>query len=100
MNITGLSDTPRVISGRIVYVSLFLWAMLLYQFYSASIVGSLLAEKPRFIKTLKDLTESSLEVGIQDIAYNHDFFRASILQIKIRFFAYFKLMMNLRLSSY
>ncbi|XP_016843433.1 ionotropic receptor 75a-like isoform X1 [Nasonia vitripennis] len=73
----GLSDTPRVYSGRIVYMSLFLWALLLYQFYSASIVGSLLSEKPRFIRSIKDLAESSLEVGIEDMPYNHDFFRTT-----------------------
>lgn len=74
-----MSDTPRVYSGRIVYMSLFLWALLLYQFYSASIVGSLLSEKPRFIKSIKDLAESTLEVGIEDMPYNHDFFRVNNL---------------------
>ncbi|XP_011502678.1 PREDICTED: glutamate receptor-like [Ceratosolen solmsi marchali] len=73
----GLSDTPRINSGRIVYTSLFLWAMLLYQFYSASIVGSLLSEKPRFIRTIKDLADSHLEVGIENMSYNHDFFRTT-----------------------
>ncbi|KAJ8670414.1 hypothetical protein QAD02_001673 [Eretmocerus hayati] len=73
----GLSDTPRIFSGRIVFLSIFFWALMLYQFYSASIVGSLLAEKPRFIKTLKDLTESNLDVGATDVGYNHDFFRTT-----------------------
>ncbi|XP_031785485.1 ionotropic receptor 75a-like isoform X2 [Nasonia vitripennis] len=79
----GLSDTPRVYSGRIVYMSLFLWALLLYQFYSASIVGSLLSEKPRFIRSIKDLAESSLEVGIEDMPYNHDFFRDTFSENEI-----------------
>lgn len=55
-------------------MSLFLWGLMLYQFYSASVVGSLLAKKPRWINTLKDLADSSLEIGIEDIAYNYDFF--------------------------
>ncbi|XP_015592504.1 probable glutamate receptor isoform X2 [Cephus cinctus] len=70
----GLTDSPRLYSGRIVFLSLFVWALLLYQFYSASIVGSLLAEPPRYINDLKDLLESNLEIGIDDIAYNYDFF--------------------------
>nr|QNL15116.1 ionotropic receptor 64b [Aulacocentrum confusum] len=70
----GLSDGPRLFSGRIVFLSLFLWGFLLYQFYSASVVGSLLAKKPRWINTLKDLADSNLEIGIEDIAYNYDFF--------------------------
>ncbi|KAI4485639.1 hypothetical protein M0802_012651 [Mischocyttarus mexicanus] len=68
----GLSDGPRIYSGRIVFLSLFLWGLLLMQFYSASVVGSLLSEPPRFINTLKDLADSSLEVGIEDMAYNYD----------------------------
>ena len=84
--IVGLSDTPRVISGRIVYMSLFLWAMLLYQFYSASIVGSLLAEKPRFIKNIKDLADSNLEVGIENMPYNHDFFRVNLSRSNKKFY--------------
>ena len=52
--------------------------MLLYQFYSASIVGSLLAEKPRFIKTIKDLSDSNIEIGVENMQYNHDFFRVFI----------------------
>lgn len=49
----------------------------IYQFYSASIVGSLLMEKPKSIKTIRDLIDSSLKLGIEDIVYNKDFFRVS-----------------------
>ncbi|XP_057323934.1 ionotropic receptor 75a-like [Microplitis mediator] len=70
----GLSDGPRFYAGRIVFIFLFIWGFLLYQFYSASIVGSLLAGKPKWINTLQDLADSNLEVGIEDIAYNYDFF--------------------------
>lgn len=74
----GLSDGPRIYSGRIVFLSLFLWGLLLIQFYSASVVGSLLSESPRFINTLKNLSESSLEVGIEDMAYNYDYLAVSV----------------------
>ncbi|KAL2744579.1 ionotropic receptor 75a-like isoform X1 [Vespula maculifrons] len=73
----GLSDGPRIYSGRIVFLSLFLWGLLLIQFYSASVVGSLLSEPPRFIHTLKNLSDSSLEVGIEDMAYNYDYLAKS-----------------------
>ncbi|XP_046823529.1 ionotropic receptor 75a-like [Vespa crabro] len=73
----GLSDGPRIYSGRIVFLSLFLWGLLLIQFYSASVVGSLLSEPPRFINTLKNLSDSSLEVGIEDMAYNYDYLARS-----------------------
>lgn len=54
-----------------------LFGFLIFQFYSASIVGSLLMEKPKTIKTLRNLIDSSLDVGIEDIVYDHDFFRVS-----------------------
>ncbi|XP_011296663.1 glutamate receptor-like [Fopius arisanus] len=73
----GLSDGPRCYSGRITFLSLFFWGLLLYQFYSASIVGSLLSETSNWITTLQDIVDSNLEVGIEDMAYNHDFFATS-----------------------
>ncbi|XP_043277728.1 uncharacterized protein [Venturia canescens] len=73
----GLSDGPRIYSGRIVFLFLFLWALLMFQFYSASVVGSLLVEKPRYITTPQDVLDSNLAVGSEDIAYNHDFFQTS-----------------------
>lgn len=54
-----------------------LFSFAIYQFYSASIVGSLLMEKPKSIRTLRDLIDSSLRVGIEDIPYNKDYFRVS-----------------------
>ena len=60
-----------------------MWALLMYQFYSASIVGSLLVEAPRFINTPEDVLHSNLEVGAEDIAYNHDFFRVKFPRSKV-----------------
>ncbi|XP_046625652.1 ionotropic receptor 75a-like isoform X1 [Neodiprion virginianus] len=70
----GLSGGPQLYSGRLVFLSLFLWTLLLYQYYSASIVGSLLAEPPRYIKTLQDLLDSDMPVGLEDIAYTRNHF--------------------------
>lgn len=56
---------------------LFVYSFLLFQFYSASIVGSLLMAPPKIIKTIPDLTKSRLKIGIQDIVYNYEFFKAS-----------------------
>lgn len=56
-----------------------LFGFLVFQFYSASIVGSLLMEKPKTIKTLRNLIDSPLDAGIEDIVYNKDFFNVSTL---------------------
>lgn len=56
---------------------LFVYSFLMLQFYSASIVGSLLMAPPKNIKTIPDLVASPLEVGMQSIVYNYDFFTVS-----------------------
>lgn len=63
---------------RFAMVFLFTFSFLMIQFYSASIVGSLLMAPPKNIKTVADLTESSLGVGMQNIVYNYDFFRVGL----------------------
>lgn len=56
---------------------LFTYSFLMLQFYSASIVGSLLMAPPKNIRTIPDLVASSLAVGMQNIVYNYDFFTVS-----------------------
>nr|WGC55098.1 ionotropic receptor 6 [Psyttalia incisi] len=70
----GLDVSPNFYSGRITFLSLFFWALLLYQFYSASIVSSLMTPPPRWIKSIKDLSESDVEVGAREHPYFHNFF--------------------------
>ncbi|XP_043277874.1 ionotropic receptor 75a-like [Venturia canescens] len=65
----GINAAPNIISGRILFISLFLWGLLLYQFYSASIVGSLLAEEAKYITTLEQLDASNMELGIEEMPY-------------------------------
>ncbi|KAJ8670416.1 hypothetical protein QAD02_001675 [Eretmocerus hayati] len=74
----GSSEVPSLNSGRLVFITIFTWALLLYQFYSASIVGSLLGAPPRFINNLKDLADSSLYVASEDVPYLRNFFRVTI----------------------
>nr|AZQ24966.1 ionotropic receptor [Aphidius gifuensis] len=81
----GLSDGPSIISGRIIFLSLFIWGLLLYQFYSASIVGSLLAARPRWLNSMDNLTDSSLECALEDVAYHRDYFATSTNPIDSRF---------------
>uniref|UniRef100_A0A1A9WAA6 Ionotropic glutamate receptor C-terminal domain-containing protein n=1 Tax=Glossina brevipalpis TaxID=37001 RepID=A0A1A9WAA6_9MUSC len=70
----GLSFSTHFFSGRCIVVASLMFSFAIYQFYSASIVGTLLMEKPKTIRTLRDLVHSSLEIGIEDIAYNRDYF--------------------------
>nr|WQS23402.1 ionotropic receptor 19 [Diaphania glauculalis] len=75
--------------GRIVMFILFLAFLLLYSSYSASIVA-LLQSSSNQIRTLSDLLNSKLELGVEDTPYNRYFFsvatepvRKAIYQTKI-----------------
>lgn len=81
----GISEAPHIVSGRIVFLSLFLWSLLLFQFYSADLVGSLLTPSPRWIKTLKDLIDRDLRLGVENLPYHVDFFMVSIVFLHLHF---------------
>ncbi|XP_023296637.2 uncharacterized protein LOC111679316 [Lucilia cuprina] len=70
----GLSFSTFFFSGRCIVITSLFFSFSIYQFYSASIVGTLLMEKPKTIRTLKDLIHSNLEIGVEDIVYNRDYF--------------------------
>lgn len=61
-------------------------SMLIYQFYSSFIVSSLLTESPKIINTLRQLIDSRLKVGIEDITYNYDFFQTTNDKIALELF--------------
>ncbi|KAJ8928860.1 hypothetical protein NQ314_018517, partial [Rhamnusium bicolor] len=65
---------PKLFSSRILSLFVFLFCLLIYQFYSASIVSYLLMDPPRTIHNLKDLVESALRVGIEDILIDRNYF--------------------------
>ncbi|XP_023248398.1 uncharacterized protein LOC111644053 [Copidosoma floridanum] len=71
----GTSNELQLYSGRIIFLTLFLWALVMFQFYSADIVGSLIAAPPRYIVTLRDLVDSDLHLAAEDIPYTRDYFR-------------------------
>lgn len=75
--IPGSSEHPLLPAGRYIVWLILLFTFAIYQFYSASIVGSLLMVKPKSIRTVRDLIDSSLDLGIEDIIYNRDFFNVS-----------------------
>lgn len=74
----GFESTPRLLSGRIITIFVFLLFLLVYQFYSASLVSYLLLKDTDTIKTVADILNSDLEVGIEDIVYNRDYFKVNI----------------------
>ncbi|XP_023311151.1 glutamate receptor 2-like [Anoplophora glabripennis] len=70
----GATFYPKFFSSRILSIFVYLFCILIYQFYSAGIVSYLLMDPPRIINNLEDLTESQLRVGIEDILIDRNYF--------------------------
>ncbi|XP_058835188.1 uncharacterized protein LOC131692250 isoform X1 [Topomyia yanbarensis] len=70
----GLSEIPHLPSGKCTSLFILLFGYLMFQYYSASIVGSLIMDPPKNIKTLRNLIDSRLTLGIEDIPYSRDYF--------------------------
>lgn len=70
----GFIENFSKFSTRIILFSTIMFTMIVYQFYSSFIVGSLLTAPPKTINTLRDLINSDLEVGVEDVTYNNEFF--------------------------
>lgn len=68
----GSALVPQHIGSRIVFLLLFVWAMIVYQFYTSSIVSSLLSTPPKTIRTLADLVHSSFEIGFENVLTSKD----------------------------
>lgn len=69
----GTSVMPRSTTSRIILIVAFIILMFLYTSYSANIVALLQSPSTR-IKTLKNLYESRLEIGVDDTVFNRYYF--------------------------
>lgn len=63
-----------------------LLSILVYQYYSSYIVGSLLITPPRTINTLTDLINSNLKVGVEDLSYNKDYFETTTDPVALKLY--------------
>ncbi|XP_057653375.1 ionotropic receptor 75a-like [Diorhabda carinulata] len=71
----GIHGIPLFISGRITFFFMFICSLLIFQFYSASIVSSLLTKPNTEIKSIEDILHSELKVGCEDTLYTKDYLR-------------------------
>ncbi|XP_063920789.1 ionotropic receptor 75a-like [Zophobas morio] len=68
------SAFPPGNAGRIVFLVLQIFSILLYNYYTSSIISSLLSKPPEAFHTLDELGHSSLEIGIEDLPYTLTWF--------------------------
>lgn len=73
----GVVESFRKLSVRTGLFVFMIFSLIIYQFYSSFIVSSLLTNSPKTINSLRQLIDSQLEVGIEDVTYNYDFFQTT-----------------------
>lgn len=78
--VLGSSEVPRKVAGRIFFLSLLIFTFVVYQFYTCSIVSTLLTAPPRTIHKLSDIMKNHLTVGIEDILTARDTLHVIIIQ--------------------
>lgn len=73
--ISGWSNAPPGPSGHILLFTFVVFSMLLHNFYSASIVSSLLSDPPQSIRTIADLLETGMPAAYENASYVPHYFR-------------------------
>lgn len=71
----GIIENLGKSANRTIMFTLCLFSLIIFQFYSSFIVGSLLTTAPKTINTVRQLIDSKLEIGMEDHLYAIDFFK-------------------------
>lgn len=70
----GASITPNWLSGRCVFIFLLLNSLIIMNSYTSTLVSNLVKSNSKNkIKTIKDLENSQLKIGFEEIPYIHSF---------------------------
>lgn len=69
---------PKLSSSRIVLMSLLLFSLIFFQFYSSFIVGSLLTRPVKSLRTIDQLFESNIECGLDALPYHKNMYENSV----------------------
>lgn len=75
--IGSLNRKDNLLSVKITIFSLVLFGFIIAQFYSGSIVSSLLDTKHESIKSIQDLINSHLNLAMEDVPYDIDLFNVN-----------------------
>lgn len=65
----GAFDCPNQIAGRIIFINLCILSIILYNFYTSSIVSILLNKSPDMIETLDQLAASKMDMAAENSPY-------------------------------
>ncbi|XP_016963044.1 ionotropic receptor 75a [Drosophila biarmipes] len=73
----GLDPNPRDRSVRFLVMTLFLFSLVMYNYYTSSVVGGLLSSSDQGPATVDEITSSPLKISFEDIGYYKVLFRES-----------------------
>lgn len=73
----GIDPVSRYASMRICVITLMLSSLMLYNYYTSSVVGALLSSAPKGPTTIRQMIDSSLTISFEDTGYHKIFFSES-----------------------
>lgn len=73
----GYVGNASLASTRILVITMIVFSLLLFLFYSFFIIGSLLTDPPKTIKTIRQLTNSPFKFKVDTVPYIPDAFKRS-----------------------
>ncbi|EDX04534.1 GD23694 [Drosophila simulans] len=73
----GLDPNPVDRSVRFLVMTLFLFSLVMYNYYTSSVVGGLLSSSDQGPSTVDEITASPLKISFEDIGYYKVLFRES-----------------------
>jgi len=76
----GLDPNPVDRSVRFLVMTLFLFSLVMYNYYTSSVVGGLLSSSDQGPSTVDEITASPLKISFEDIGYYKVLFRVSSLK--------------------
>lgn len=81
----GYNLKSKLYSGKFIIIILLFFTFILYNFYTSNVVSTLISSPIKTkIKTLRQLADSNLKIGIEKIGYTTAFLYVSIQQGKER----------------
>ncbi|XP_055852113.1 ionotropic receptor 75a-like [Episyrphus balteatus] len=71
----GLDPVPKNSPSRLIVLTLFIFSLMMYNFYTSSVVGGLLNSSERGPKTVAEIVNSPLKLSFEDIGYHKVLFK-------------------------
>ncbi|XP_064553915.1 ionotropic receptor 75a [Drosophila montana] len=73
----GMEPIPKDLPSRSIVVTVFLFSVVMYNYYTSSVVGGLLSSSDHGPATVDEITSSPLKISFEDIGYYKVLFRES-----------------------